>query len=146
MEDMTMRGPLGRLALAAGLIPGNLAKTPIIRVALKTAMQQRQFVIWTYDTPKKIYLIGSKYGLLQEHRWFVEHDISHLSLTYDSRYQYRTMTTNASESFNVILKYPCGLPIQALIITIYYNIIEGEVVICLVVHLEICDTTSISYD
>ena len=37
--------------------------------------------------------------------------------------RYGAMTTNASECFNSVLKRARGLPIQALITAIYYNLI-----------------------
>ncbi|KAI0498363.1 hypothetical protein KFK09_021604 [Dendrobium nobile] len=57
------------------------------------------------------------------HYWLVEHDVTSWALTYDDGFCYGVMTTNASESFNEVLKRARGLPIQALITAIYYNVV-----------------------
>ncbi|XP_020675825.1 uncharacterized protein LOC110094834 [Dendrobium catenatum] len=57
------------------------------------------------------------------HQWLVDRDVSRRSLTNYGGFRYGVMTTNAAESFNGVLKRARGLPIQALITAIYYNII-----------------------
>ncbi|PKU70710.1 hypothetical protein MA16_Dca016908 [Dendrobium catenatum] len=59
----------------------------------------------------------------REIQWLVDRDVSRWSLTNDGGFRYGVMTTNAAESFNGVLKRARGLPIQALIMAIYYNII-----------------------
>ncbi|PKU77683.1 hypothetical protein MA16_Dca013475 [Dendrobium catenatum] len=61
---------------------------------------------------------------LDIHQWLVDRDVSRWSLTNDGGFRYGVMTTNAAESFNGVLKRARGLPIQALIMAIYYNIIS----------------------
>ncbi|KAI0504398.1 hypothetical protein KFK09_015350 [Dendrobium nobile] len=58
------------------------------------------------------------------HQWLVERDVTSWALTYDGGFRYGVMTTNASESFNGVLKRARGLPIQALITAIYYNVVS----------------------
>ncbi|KAL0928806.1 hypothetical protein M5K25_000729 [Dendrobium thyrsiflorum] len=58
------------------------------------------------------------------HQWLVERDLSKWTLIFDGGFRYGVMTTNASEAFNGILKRARGLPVQALITTIYYNIVR----------------------
>ncbi|XP_028552726.1 uncharacterized protein LOC110101347 [Dendrobium catenatum] len=57
------------------------------------------------------------------HQWLVERDVTSWALTYDGGFRYGVMTTNASESFNGVLKRARGLPIQALVTAIYYNVV-----------------------
>ncbi|KAL0903375.1 hypothetical protein M5K25_027749 [Dendrobium thyrsiflorum] len=58
------------------------------------------------------------------HQWLVERDLSKWTLIFDGGFRYGVMTTNASEAFNGILKRARGLPVQALITAIYYNIVR----------------------
>ncbi|KAI0523313.1 hypothetical protein KFK09_005708 [Dendrobium nobile] len=58
------------------------------------------------------------------HQWLVDRDVSRWSLINDGGFRFGVMTTNAAESFNGVLKRARGLPIQALITAIYYNIIS----------------------
>ncbi|KAL0914072.1 hypothetical protein M5K25_017577 [Dendrobium thyrsiflorum] len=58
------------------------------------------------------------------HQWLVERDMSKWTLIFDGGFRYGVMTTNASEAFNGILKRARGLPVQALITAIYYNIVR----------------------
>ncbi|KAI0492252.1 hypothetical protein KFK09_026521 [Dendrobium nobile] len=57
------------------------------------------------------------------HQWLVERDVTSWALTYDGGFRFGVMTINASESFNGVLKRARGLPIQALITAIYYNVV-----------------------
>ncbi|KAL0905398.1 hypothetical protein M5K25_023815 [Dendrobium thyrsiflorum] len=57
------------------------------------------------------------------HQWLVDRDLSLWTLMHDGKYKHGTMTTNALESFKGMIKHAHGLPIQALITAIYYNII-----------------------
>ncbi|KAI0499488.1 hypothetical protein KFK09_017692 [Dendrobium nobile] len=58
------------------------------------------------------------------HQWLVDRDVSRWSLINDGGFRFGVTTTNAAESFNGVLKRARGLPIQALITAIYYNIIS----------------------
>ncbi|KAL0917559.1 hypothetical protein M5K25_012628 [Dendrobium thyrsiflorum] len=58
------------------------------------------------------------------HQWLVERDLSKWTLIFDGGFRYGVMTTNAFEAFNGILKRARGLPVQALITAIYYNIVR----------------------
>ncbi|KAK8949388.1 hypothetical protein KSP39_PZI005704 [Platanthera zijinensis] len=55
--------------------------------------------------------------------WLVTRDVEKWTILYDYGARYGTMTTNASESFNGVLKRSRGLPIQALISATYYHCI-----------------------
>lgn len=46
------------------------------------------------------------------------------TLTHDNGLRCGVMTTNASKSFNGIIKRARGLPIKAMITTIYYNLVH----------------------
>ncbi|KAL0925473.1 hypothetical protein M5K25_003804 [Dendrobium thyrsiflorum] len=56
--------------------------------------------------------------------WLVERDICKWTLTHDGGFRYGVMTTNSLECFNGILRRARGLPIQGLIMTIYYNLVS----------------------
>ncbi|KAI0519272.1 hypothetical protein KFK09_006714 [Dendrobium nobile] len=56
--------------------------------------------------------------------WLIERDVSKWSLLFDNGYRYSIMTTNASECFNGVLKRARGLPIQGLVMSIYYNLVS----------------------
>ncbi|KAL0915143.1 hypothetical protein M5K25_015542 [Dendrobium thyrsiflorum] len=58
------------------------------------------------------------------HQWLVDRDLSKWTLLFDGGFRYGVMTTKSSEAFNGILKRARGLPVQALIIAIYYNIVR----------------------
>ncbi|PKU62284.1 hypothetical protein MA16_Dca027602 [Dendrobium catenatum] len=60
----------------------------------------------------------------REIQWLMDRDVSRWSLTNDGGFRYGVMTTIAAESFNGVLKRARELPIQALIMAIYYNIIS----------------------
>lgn len=60
----------------------------------------------------------------EAHDWLIERDITRWALFHDGGFRYETMKINASEYFNGVLKYVRGIPIQALIISIYYNIVS----------------------
>ncbi|KAI0516186.1 hypothetical protein KFK09_008858 [Dendrobium nobile] len=55
--------------------------------------------------------------------WLVQRDVSKWSLLFDEGHRYGIITTNASECFNGVLKRARGLPIQGLIMSIYYNLV-----------------------
>ncbi|PKU74604.1 Protein FAR1-RELATED SEQUENCE 8 [Dendrobium catenatum] len=63
------------------------------------------------------------------HQWLVERDVTSWALTYDGGFRYGVMTTNASESFNGVLKRARGLPIQALV-SFRVDLINNENCIC----------------
>ncbi|KAI0496089.1 hypothetical protein KFK09_022396 [Dendrobium nobile] len=54
----------------------------------------------------------------------MERDRTKWALTYDGGFRYGVMTTNASECFNGVLRRARGLPIQGLIMSIYYNLVS----------------------
>ncbi|KAI0499780.1 hypothetical protein KFK09_017988 [Dendrobium nobile] len=56
--------------------------------------------------------------------WLMERDRTKWALTYDGGFRYGVMTTNASECFNGVLRRARGLPIQGLIMSIYYNLVS----------------------
>ncbi|KAL0913304.1 hypothetical protein M5K25_016755 [Dendrobium thyrsiflorum] len=56
--------------------------------------------------------------------WLIQRDVSKWSLLFDNGCRYSIMTTNASECFNGVLKRARGLPIQGLVMTIYYNLVS----------------------
>ncbi|KAL0919975.1 hypothetical protein M5K25_009071 [Dendrobium thyrsiflorum] len=55
--------------------------------------------------------------------WLVQRDVEKWTLIFDGGHRFGVMTTNASECFNGVLKRARGLPIQGLIMAIYYNIV-----------------------
>lgn len=57
------------------------------------------------------------------HQQLVDQDVSKWLLFYDCEMRYETMTTSASKCFNRVLKCARELPINALIIVIYYNLV-----------------------
>ncbi|KAK8933186.1 hypothetical protein KSP39_PZI015585 [Platanthera zijinensis] len=57
------------------------------------------------------------------YNWLMARDVEKWTLLYDGGARYGTMTTNASESFNGVLKRARGLPIQELVSTTYYHCI-----------------------
>ncbi|KAI0510870.1 hypothetical protein KFK09_011480 [Dendrobium nobile] len=57
------------------------------------------------------------------YQWLEDRDVTRWSLTRDGGFRYGVMTTNAAESFNGVLKRTRGLPVQALITAIYYNVV-----------------------
>ncbi|KAL0920141.1 hypothetical protein M5K25_009254 [Dendrobium thyrsiflorum] len=67
-----------------------------------------------------IYMINVKADI---HHWLVERQVTLWALLYDGGFCYGVMTTNAAESFNGVLKRARGLPVQALVTAIYYNVI-----------------------
>ncbi|KAI0507343.1 hypothetical protein KFK09_013465 [Dendrobium nobile] len=56
--------------------------------------------------------------------WLIQRDVSKWSLLFDNGCRYSIMTTNASECFNGVLKRARGLPIQGLVMSIYYNLVS----------------------
>ncbi|XP_028550863.1 uncharacterized protein LOC114579675 [Dendrobium catenatum] len=54
----------------------------------------------------------------------IQRDVSKWSLLFDNGCRYSIMTTNASECFNGVLKCARGLPIQGLVMSIYYNLVS----------------------
>ncbi|KAI0520548.1 hypothetical protein KFK09_008024 [Dendrobium nobile] len=56
--------------------------------------------------------------------WLIERDVSKWSLLFDNGFRYGIMTTNASECFNGVIKRARGLPIQGLVMSIYYNLVS----------------------
>ncbi|KAL0914478.1 hypothetical protein M5K25_014827 [Dendrobium thyrsiflorum] len=56
--------------------------------------------------------------------WLIQRDVSKWSLLFDNGCRYSIMTTNASECFNGVLKRARGLPIQGLVMAIYYNLVS----------------------
>ncbi|KAK8954504.1 hypothetical protein KSP39_PZI002341 [Platanthera zijinensis] len=59
----------------------------------------------------------------QAYQWLLERDFEKWTLVFDAGARYGTMTTNASESFNGVLKKVRGLPIQALVSSTYFHCI-----------------------
>ncbi|PKA59074.1 hypothetical protein AXF42_Ash001167 [Apostasia shenzhenica] len=55
------------------------------------------------------------------HRWLEDKGFEKLTFVHDGSFKYGTMTTNASECFNGILKCAVDLPIQALVCATYYH-------------------------
>ncbi|KAL0914175.1 hypothetical protein M5K25_017685 [Dendrobium thyrsiflorum] len=56
--------------------------------------------------------------------WLIQRDVSKWSLLFDNGCRYSIMTTNASKCFNGVLKRARGLPIQCLVMAIYYNLVS----------------------
>lgn len=75
--------------------------------------------IWTFNC----YMNNIKNVKSLLYQWLVNRDVIKWSLVNDYGIRYRTLTTDASECFNGVLKRAKGLPIHKLILAIYYNIV-----------------------